>query len=276
MKLQFTKMHGLGNDFVVMDLRNKRVPKLEEKIKKLAHRRFGVGFDQALVLKASRRADFRMDIYNADGGRVEMCGNGIRCFAKYVWTRKLSRKKVLEVETLAGIIKPERAGDLVRVDMGEPVLDGPAIPVRAEGEVVDREFTSGGKKFRGTCVSMGNPHCVIFVDKVEDFPVAEYGPAIETDPFFPNRTNVEFVEVLSRRRLRMRVWERGSGETLACGTGACATLVAAKMKGLADRRAKVLLDGGELEIEWTPENRVFMTGPAEEVFTGTAYLRTAN
>jgi diaminopimelate epimerase len=196
----------------------------------------------------------------------------VRCFARYIWKRRLSGKKRLEIETLAGIIRPERAGELVRVDMGEPVLEGSLIPTTASGSVVDRKLRAGGKTFEATCVSMGNPHCVIFVNDVDGFDVGKYGPILERDKFFPKRTNVEFVEVASRRRLRMRVFERAAGETLACGTGACATLVAASIKGLAGRTATVELRGGVLLIEWATDNHVYMTGPAVEVFIGTAVL----
>ncbi|HLC18668.1 MAG TPA: diaminopimelate epimerase [Thermodesulfobacteriota bacterium] len=268
MKISFTKMHGLGNDFIILDCRVKNIPNLQRVVKRLSHRRFGVGFDQALVLKKSARADFRMDIYNSDGSRVEMCGNGIRCLANYIWNRGISRKKTLEIETLAGIMRPERAGGLVRVDMGEPVLEGSLIPTRAEGIVRDRPLKALDRVFKINCVSMGNPHCVIFVDDVEAFPVEKYGPAIETDRFFPRRTNVEFIQVVSRKTLAMRVWERGSGETLACGTGASASAVVSHMKGFTGRTVNVELKGGRLRIEWARDGRVYMTGPAEEVFTG--------
>jgi len=281
MKIPFTKMHGLGNDFIVIDCRARNIPNLPRVVRRLSDRRFGVGFDQALILKKSRKADFRMDIYNADGGRVEMCGNGIRCFAMYVWSRRLSRKARLDVETMAGIIRPERAGgakggkgaNLVRVDMGAPVLEGSLIPTAARGRVIDHPLKAGGRTFKITCVSMGNPHAVIFVEDVDAFPVEEYGPIIEKDGFFPKRTNVEFVEVRGPRRLRMRVWERGAGETLACGTGASASAVAARVKGLtAARVTDVELKGGRLTIEWDGAGPVYMTGPAEEVFTGTATI----
>ncbi|MDP2688686.1 MAG: diaminopimelate epimerase, partial [Deltaproteobacteria bacterium] len=239
-------------------------------VKKLADRRFGVGFDQALILRRSKKADFRMDIYNSDGGRVEMCGNGIRCLASYIWEKGLSKKKRLDIETLAGIIRPEQEGRLVRVDMGEPVLDGPLIPTTAKGRVIDRPLKALDRVFNVTCISMGNPHCVIFVDDVESFPVDKYGPVLENDKFFPKRTNVEFIEVVSRTKLRMRVWERGAGETLACGTGATASAVAAAIKGLAARKASVVLKGGTLKIEWASDNHAYMTGPAKTVFTGVA------
>ncbi|MBI4949244.1 MAG: diaminopimelate epimerase [Deltaproteobacteria bacterium] len=270
MRIDFTKMHGLGNDFIVLDWRAKEMPAASRLVRKLSDRRFGIGFDQALILKKSKKADFRMDIYNNDGGRVEMCGNGIRCLASYIWSRGLSKKPVLEIETLAGIIRPAKEGALVRVDMGEPILDGRRIPTTLEGRVIDYPLEVEGRPFDITCVSMGNPHCVIFVDDVDDFPVAKYGPHIEAHALFPKKTNVEFIEVVTPRRLKMRVWERSAGETLACGTGASASAVAASLKGLAGRKVAIELKGGILKIEWARDNRVYMTGPATEVFKGTA------
>ena len=269
MKIHFTKMHGLGNDFIVIDCRKKKIAGLSRLMKKLSHRQFGIGFDQALVLLPSKKADFRMDIYNADGGRVEMCGNGIRCFAKYIWDRNLSRKDVLEIETLAGVIKPKKAGSLVQVDMGEPIFEGKYIPVNLSGRIIKYPLNIEGMGFNITCVSMGNPHCVIFADDIDNFPVAKYGPLIENHPLFPKRTNVEFIQVINKKRIKMRVWERGSGETLACGTGACAALVAANLNGLAERKVVIHLAGGDLKIEWSEkDNHVYMTGPAVEVFEG--------
>lgn len=271
MRIEFTKMHGLGNDFIVVDAREKDIPNTVKVIKKLSDRRFGVGFDQALILKGSKKADFRMDIYNNDGGRVEMCGNGIRCLASYIWSRKLSRKNRLDIETLAGIIRPERVKGLVKVDMGEPVLEGKLIPVIQAGRIQDRPLAINDTSFEITCVSMGNPHCVIYVDKVDSFPVEKYGPQIEINKFFPKKTNVEFIEVVNRKKIKMRVWERGAGETLACGTGACAAAVASILKGFTDSKVSVVLRGGTLVIEWSKkDNHVYMTGPAEEVFTGVA------
>jgi diaminopimelate epimerase len=273
MKLNFTKMHGIGNDFIVIDAVKKEIPNVARAIKKLADRRFGVGFDQALILRGSKKADFRMDIYNGDGGRVEMCGNGIRCIAQYIWAKKLSRKSRLDIETLAGIIRPEKAGKLVKVDMGEPILEGKLIPAIIEGQIVDRPLAINDRSFEITCVSMGNPHCVIYVEDVDKFAVAKYGPLIEVNKFFPRKTNVEFIEVVNRKKIKMRVWERGAGETLACGTGACASAVASMMKGLTDRKITVALKGGNLTIEWSKkDNHVYMTGPAQEVFTGTAEI----
>ncbi len=275
MKLKFTKMHGIGNDFIVLDLRRKKINKIESVIKRLSDRRFAIGFDQALVLRTSRKADFRMDIYNADGGKVEMCGNGIRCLAQYIWKRKLSDKDTLEIDTMAGIIRPERVkGDasMVRVDMGKAVTEGKLIPARATGPIVDRTMRVLGKTFRITCVSMGNPHCVIFVKDVDSFDVERFGAAIEKNKFFPQRTNVEFVEVVNKRKVKMRVWERGSGETLACGTGACATAVAANLKGLTSAKVSVVLKGGVLKIEIGKDERVFMTGAAVQAFEGTVEI----
>ncbi|MEE9543252.1 MAG: diaminopimelate epimerase [Thermodesulfobacteriota bacterium] len=270
--MEFTKMHGIGNDFILLDLRKRTIRGLDEIVKKLSDRHFSIGFDQALILKNSDEADFRMDIYNADGGLVEMCGNGIRCLAKYIWDKGLSRKKVLAIETMAGIIRPERDGELIRVDMGEPVLKASLIPVKTSAslgdEFVERTFKAGNKTFSVTCVSMGNPHAVIFVDDVEGFPVSEYGPIIEKDLDFPLGTNVEFAEVINSKRLKVRVWERGAGETLACGTGACAAVVAANLTGKIKRTAIVELLGGELKIELRKDNRVLMTGPAALSYTG--------
>ncbi|MBI5343828.1 MAG: diaminopimelate epimerase [Deltaproteobacteria bacterium] len=266
--MKFTKMHGLGNDFIVLDCRGKDIRNVSKAVKRLSDRRSGIGFDQALILKKSAKADFRMDIYNNDGGRVEMCGNGIRCLAAYIWRRNLSKKKRLDIETLAGIIRPEKDGKLIRVDMGEPVLDGRLIPAGAEGIIKDRPLAIEDKTFHITCVSMGNPHCVIFVDDADAFPVAKYGPLIETNRFFPKKTNVEFIEVLNSKKIRMRAWERASGETLACGTGACAAAVASHLKGFTGRKVTVYVRGGALKIDWAKNNHVYMTGPAEEVFEG--------
>lgn len=268
--IRFTKMHAIGNDFIVIDLREYPVADLPGFSKRFCHRRFGIGADQVILLDSSKTADFRMGIYNADGSEVEMCGNGIRALAKYIWERGMSRKDVLEIETLAGIIRPARAGDMIRVDMGAPILDGRRIPVNLDGRVIDHPLQVEGQWLDMTCVSMGNPHAVFFVDDVASFPVTTVGPTIETHALFPKRTNVEFVQTISRTELRMRVWERGAGETMACGTGACATGVAAMLKGLVESKVTVHLLGGDLIIEWDGQaGSVFMTGPATEVFEGT-------
>jgi len=271
-KIPFTKMHGLGNDFIVIDCRDGKSGVVSAEAgalsRRICDRRFGVGADQVLLLYDSEKADFLMRIFNADGSEVEMCGNGIRCFAKYVWDRKLSGKSVLEIETSAGIIKPEKAGDLIRVDMGTPVLDGRQIPVDLDGVIKDYPLTIEDKTFTITCVSMGNPHAVIFVDEVEGFDVRRYGSRIEAHRLFPKKINVEFVQVIDRKTLRMRVWERGAGETMACGTGASAVAVAANLKGIAEQKVTVKLLGGDLLIELSENGHVYMTGPAEEVFEG--------
>ena len=278
MKLSFTKMHGNGNDFIVIDCRDKKVSSLNGLNSlsvssiRLCDRRFGIGADQVLLLYGSDRADFMMRIFNADGSEVEMCGNGIRCFAKYIWDRDLSSKNVLAVETLAGIIRPEKAGDMVKVDMGRPELEGRKIPVNLDGLIKDYPLRIEDRDFALTCVSMGNPHAVIVVDDVSKFDVRRYGPPLENHQLFPKRINVEFIQVLDRETIKMRVWERGSGETMACGTGASAAAVAANLKGLTEKKVVVQLLGGDLIIELPDDGHVYMTGPAEEVFEGTISL----
>lgn len=273
MKLKFTKMHGLGNDFIVIDDRTARLSKLSQMSKKLCDRRFGIGADQLLLLQRSRRADFKMRIFNADGSEVEMCGNGIRCLAKYIWDNKLAAKnqngKTLTVETPAGIIIPKKSGDMIEVDMGAPLLDGKEIPVNIKGTVIDHPFKLNKTGVKITCVSMGNPHTVIVVKDVRSVPLALWGPEIETSALFPERTNVEFIQTINSRNIKMRVWERGAGETLACGTGAAAAGVASVLLGLTKRKVTVHLPGGRLLIEWSAEdNHVYMTGPGEKVYEG--------
>jgi len=272
-------MHGLGNDFVVIDAREFLLDDLPGLSARMCNRRFGIGADQILLFEKSAVADFRMRIFNADGSEVEMCGNGIRCLAKYIWDRGISSKDILDIETLAGIIRPEKAGDLVKVDMGEPVFDPEKIPVNippfnpplakgGDGGVVDYPLQIADREFKITCVSMGNPHAVIVVDDVANFPVTYYGPMIETHPIFPRKINVEFIELISEKVIKMRVWERGSGETMACGTGASAVAVVSNLKGLSEREVTIRLLGGNLMIAWSPDNHVYMTGPAVEVFEG--------
>ncbi len=272
MKLAFTKMHGIGNDFILIDCREEnrcsQLPSVGELSRRLCHRRFGIGADQVLLLFPSKVADFKMKIFNADGSEVEMCGNGIRCLAKYIWDRGISTNDALSVETAAGIIRPERVDGMVKVDMGEPILQAREIPVNLDGVIKNYPLIIDGEEFKITCVSMGNPHAVIFVDNVAAFDVKRYGPVIETHELFPKRTNVEFIEVMGPERLKMRVWERGAGETMACGTGASAAAVAANLNGFSEKKVTVGLLGGELKIEWSGNNRVYMTGPAEEVFEG--------
>lgn len=270
--IEITKMHGCGNDFVVVNATKEALPDDRKALARaLADRHFGVGCDQVLLVEESDRADFRMLIFNNDGSEVEMCGNGIRCLARYVVDKGLTDKKRLDVETLAGIIRPEVVGDLVRVDMGQPRFNTPDW-VWDDEKNVARPFEIGGRTLEVTTVSMGNPHCVIFVEELTDDFVLGLGPQIETDPRFPNRINVEFIKALSRRELNMRVWERGSGETLACGTGASASAVASVLNGLTERTVTVHLTGGDLLLEWAEDGRVYMSGPAETVFEGTLAL----
>jgi diaminopimelate epimerase len=265
-------MQGTGNDFLLVDGVRQDLGAIDfgKLSPRLCHRRFGIGADQVLLLLPSEIADFRMRIFNADGSEVQMCGNGIRCLARYIWDRGLSARDKLDIETLAGIIRPMRSGEMVKVDMGVPEFEAARIPVALQGRVVDHPLRLEDAVFPITCVSMGNPHAVIFVEDVEGFPVSRYGPAIENHPVFPERTNVEFVQVLNKNEIMMRVWERGAGETLACGTGASAAVVASAVKGLTGTSVTVKLLGGELVIEWEKDGsgRLFMTGAAEEIFEG--------
>jgi diaminopimelate epimerase len=278
--LEFTKMHGAGNDFVVLDALRHEIPPLERLAARIADRHLGIGCDQILVIRPSAVADFRMDIYDADGSRVEMCGNGIRAVMKYLRDHGHTRADEISVETLGGVVRPRWAGDdTVRVDMGRPVLAPAKIPTRlgsGDGPVLDAPLELDGRRLAVSCVSMGNPHAVLYVDDPETAPVTSLGPRIEHHAAFPNRTNVEFVTVESRGRIRQRTWERGTGETLACGSGACAVAVASILRGVADRSLDVVLRGGTLRIEWAaPDAHVFMTGPAAEVFTGRLALTAA-
>jgi diaminopimelate epimerase len=272
MELEFTKMHGAGNDFVFLDCLKSNVADLETVAKKLCDRRFGIGADQLLTVHPSKVADFKMEIYNADGSQVEMCGNGIRCFAKYVYDHGITKKTALEVETLAGIIRPKIVGSLVEVDMGEPILEGRQIPVDADGEIKNRPLTVQGKTYEITCVSMGNPHSVIYLDDIDSLDLEKIGPDFEHHKLFPKRVNTEFIKIISRSEVKMRVWERGAGETWACGTGASAVGVAGVITGRTDRKITVHLKGGDLVIEWRDNNRVYMTGGATEVFHGTVKI----
>ncbi len=271
--LQFTKMHGAGNDFVVLDGLAGALPPIEPLARVICDRRFGIGCDQLLVVRPSQSADFRMDVYNPDGSRAEMCANGIRAFYKYVRARGHTRADEVSVETLKGIVRPRGvAGGLVRVDMGLPFLAPAKIPTTlgsGDGPVIDVPLEVEGARLRVSSVGMGNPHVVVYVEDVDTAPVSSLGPTLEHHPAFPNRTNVEFVQVVSRERLRQRTWERGTGETLACGSGACAVAVASILRGVTDRALTIELRGGELTLEWPADDAsVLMTGPAEEVFTG--------
>ena len=273
--MKFTKWQGTGNDFVIVNGFEETIVDYSSKAIEVCDRHYGIGADGLIMVLPSSIADFQMRIINSDGSEPEMCGNGIRCFARYVYESGLTNKTELCVETLAGIIRPTLLveNDLVGsvcVDMGEPRLRQGEIPTAGNPmeKVINELLTVGDCTHRITCVSMGNPHCVIFTENVDSMDLPAFGKPIEEHPFFPRKTNVEFVQVMDRRNLRMRVWERGAGVTLACGTGTCATVVAAVLNNITDRKVKVRLDGGELLVEWREDNHVYMTGPAVEVFRG--------
>ena len=276
MALAFTKWQGCGNDFVLVDGRTSGLPQdVADLSRRVCDRHYGIGADGLIFVLPSEKADFCMRIFNADGSEAEMCGNGIRCFARLVYEDGMTDKEAFTVETGAGVLAPrivKEKGKIVgvTVDMGEPVLEAEKIPVTGFGKnrVVAEEIEVLGNRYKATCVSMGNPHCVVFVGDVDDVAMETVGPAFERHSWFPRRTNTEFVAVRDREHLRMRVWERGAAVTLACGTGACASLAAAVLNGFSERRAEVELDGGRLNIEWAEDNHIYMTGPAEKVFSG--------
>ncbi len=276
MKLRFTKMHGLGNDFVVIDGISQRVRLSETRIRQLADRRFGVGCDQILLVEVPQNpdVDFRYRIFNADGSEVENCGNGARCFARFVSDRKLTGKRVIDVETAGGIITLHllNNGD-VRVDMGEPRLEPAQVPFEATARQTTYTLDVAGESVDVSAVSMGNPHAVLLVESTASAPVERLGPLLESHPAFPRRVNVGFMEVVSPQEINLRVYERGAGETLACGTGACAAVVAGRLRNLLDSNVKVNLPGGSLSIEWQGEGQpVLMSGPAATVFHGQVKL----
>lgn len=273
--MKFTKMHGCGNDYVYVNGFKEEIKDKPAFVKAVSDRHFGVGGDGAIFINPSEEADFEMEMYNADGTRAEMCGNGIRCVAKYVYDKGLTDKthisivsfgkiKYLDLNVEDGLVSS------VRVNMGAPILDAKDVPVISSMEQsVDESIVVEGREYRMTCVSMGNPHAVVFMDNVADLDIAAIGPFFENHKVFPNRTNTEFVEVVDRSHVNMRVWERGTGETLACGTGCCATVVACVLNGLTDNKVTVKVLGGEILIEWDrKDNLVYMTGPATTVFEG--------
>jgi diaminopimelate epimerase len=290
MKLKFTKMQALGNDFIIIDDRESKLRRISHLSERLCHRRFGIGADQLLLLGHSDAADFGMRIFNADGSEVEMCGNGIRCLGKYiqdnillcndsVYAKKYCQTvESIAIETMAGIKHIYMSGNLFRIDMGEPVFEPAEIPVVSktvqsrlqDGKVIRYPLKAGNKTYKTTCVSMGNPHAVIIVDDVNSVQLDKIGPLIENHKLFPNRINVEFVQPQGRGSIKMRVWERGAGETMACGTGASASAVASALLGLTGRKVNVGLPGGRLLVHWSEkDNHVYMTGPAVSVFEGT-------
>lgn len=282
--MKFTKMHGCGNDYVYVDCTKEVIPDIEATAVRVSDRHFGIGSDGLILIKSSEVADFEMDMYNADGSRGKMCGNGIRCVAKYVYDHGLTNKTEITVDTQAGIKTLQLTvcdGKVskVRVDMGEPILIPQEIPVKASvlgladdrrEAIVAQPFTVANSSYDITCVSMGNPHCITFIDEdVRSFPLEAIGPLFEKHELFPEGVNTEFVNIIDKAHLRMRVWERGSGETLACGTGACAVAVASYLNGFTGRNVDIELMGGHLEIAYDEAtNHVFMTGPATEVFSG--------
>ncbi|MNO28250.1 Diaminopimelate epimerase [compost metagenome] len=278
--MEFTKMHGLGNDFIVVFGEQELPSNAADLAVTLCNRFFGIGADGLVYILPSERGDFMMRIMNSDGSEAEQCGNAIRCVSKYVYDHGLVNSEQIVIETIgAGEQKvtlnvKEGVVETVTVDMGEPVLSGLQIPVAIDAEpVLSEPIESDGTEFMFTAVSMGNPHCVIYVKDAVTFDLATWGPKLEVHPLFPRKMNVEFATVLDRGRVDMRVWERGAGPTLACGTGACATLVSSVLNGLTDRAAWISLKGGDLYIEWNEEdNHVYMTGPAEVVFTGNVVL----
>ena len=273
--MRFTKMQGLGNDYVYVNCFQETIENPSEAAIKVSDRHFGIGSDGLILIKPSEVADFRMDMYNADGSQAEMCGNGIRCVAKYVYDYGLTDQTEISVETLAGIkylklqIEDGKVSQIT-VNMGQPELNPVKIPVQAEGErVVDEPIVVNGVTYKMTCVSMGNPHCIVFIDDTANFPLEEIGPMFENHKRFPKRVNTEFIQILNRNEVNMRVWERGSGETLACGTGACASAVACVLNGLTEDEITLHLLGGDLSVRWDrKENVVYMTGPAKVVFDG--------
>ena len=283
MRINFTKMQGCGNDYIYVNGFTEKIPqdKKPEIVRKLSDRHFGIGGDGVIFINPSEEAEFEMEMYNADGSRSEMCGNGIRCVAKFVYDKGLTDKTEItiisggKVKYLTLTLEKKDASDrgqvsLVKVNMGQPVLEPKDVPVVAEGhEAVDEPIFVDGNEYRMTCVSMGNPHAVIFADNVASMDLTGVGPKFENHERFPRRTNTEFVEIIDRKNVFMRVWERGTGETLACGTGCCATAVACVLNGLTEDEVTVKILGGELKIKWDRnENLVYMTGPATTVFDG--------
>ena len=276
--IKFTKMHGLGNDYVYIDAINQKIENESSLAKFVSNRHFGIGSDGLILICKSEIADFKMRMFNSDGSEAEMCGNGIRCVGKFVYDKGLTNKTTVKIETLAGIktlilnTKDGKVGT-ARVDMGEPILEAEKIPViSTEKPVKNLELEAENKKFKFTCVSMGNPHAITIVENTKEFDVEKYGKVLEIDKAFPKKANIEFAQIVDRQNISMRVWERGAGETLACGTGACATAVACNLNGLTDRKVNIELLGGTLNIEWNEtDNHVYMTGPAVTVFDGELY-----
>ena len=274
--IEFVKMHGLGNDYVYIDAINQNINNRSELAKKVSDRHFGIGSDGMILICKSDIADFRMQMFNSDGTEAEMCGNGIRCVGKFVYDNGYTNKENIEIETLAGVKKlklfvQNGKVEKVKVDMGEPILEPNKIPVISNEEPVKNlNLNILDRNYKFTCVSMGNPHAITFIDEdVNEFDIEKYGKLVEVNEVFPQRTNVEFLNIINKNTIKMRVWERGAGETLACGTGACASAVASFLNNFTERKVTVELLGGNLEIEWNEEdNHIYMTGPATTVYKG--------
>ncbi len=274
--IKFTKMQGTGNDYLIIDSRKRSVPNLKKLAVSISNRHYGVGSDGILILLNSKTADYRMRIFNPDGSEAEMCGNGIRSFAKYLYDNRIITKKQVDIETAAGIKKlvlnvTNKKVRSVVVNMGAPILQRERIPMIGKPGMVINEALrlDDGTTFDITSLSMGNPHLVVFVEDIDRFPVEKYGPLLENHPLFPNRTNVEFVKVISRKEVSQRTWERGTGETLSCGTGASAVTAACILNKITDRKILIHLRGGDLKTEWREDdNNIYLTGPAVEVFRG--------
>lgn len=278
--MKFTKMHGIGNDYIYVNCMKETVENPSKLAVKLSDRHFGIGSDGLILIRPSKKADFEMEMYNADGSRGEMCGNGIRCVGKYVYEKGLTDKTSVDIETLAGIkhleftVKNQKV-EAVCVEMGKPEFAAEKIPVLSDTkEVINSPLIVNGKEYSVTCVSVGNPHCVVFLkEDVRELDLKEIGPFFENHKNFPKRINTEFINVLDEKTLRMRVWERGSGETMACGTGACAAAAAAVVNGLTKEDVTVHLLGGDLTIKWNrKEDRIYMTGEAAEVYEGEIFV----
>lgn len=276
--IKFTKMQGLGNDYVYIDAINQKIENESSLAKFVSNRHFGIGSDGLILICKSDIADFKMRMFNSDGSEAEMCGNGIRCVGKFIYDKGLTDKTIVKIETLAGIktlVLNTKDGkvETARVDMGEPILEAEKIPVISkEQPVKNLELEAENKKFKFTCVSMGNPHAITIVENTKEFDVEKYGKILEVDKAFPKKANIEFAQIIDKENIKMRVWERGAGETLACGTGACATAVACNLNGLTGRKVNIELLGGTLNIEWNEkDNHVYMTGPAVTVFDGELY-----
>lgn len=273
--MEFTKMEGCGNDYVYVNGFTNEIKNPNKLSEFVSNRNFGIGSDGLIVINPSDKADFRMNMYNADGSEGKMCGNGIRCVAKYVYDNKMTDKTTITVETLSGIktlvlnVEDDKV-KTVRVNMGSPVIEAKEVPVLSDKEqMIDEPVTIDGMEYKITCVSMGNPHAVTFIDDTDSLDIEHIGPKFENHPIFPDRINTEFIQIIDRNTIKMRVWERGSGETLACGTGACASVVASVLNGLTENKVTVKLLGGDLFIEYNEEeNTVYMTGPARVSFTG--------